>query len=250
MDQALSNIYNINVAQQIKNWLSNEITIMSFDCATDNMGVVVMQVNIPIWIPDIKKILKYVKIEDYIKVISYVMNIYNNILDDMLKVIYCDRWKLSPIIKTKTSMTTEILTNLKNKIQLLLNQFGEPNYAIYEFQMGQNVKTGHIQDAIIYQFVCSNTKLIKMGASLKNLIIINNDLKVQNFYAKYNTSYKANKAHSEASFMYWCKLFNVDIERFLNSKKNKYEKMDDMADAWEQIMAAIKFNYLSSSLIK
>jgi hypothetical protein len=234
MNQALSNLYKIypkHIIISIIEWLSESYVIMSFDCATDNMGVIVISITIPKYIPFLKK-----ESLDLFDKINDMLDIYNLIIDNMVKIVYKDKWKLTPDKKLKTSMTTLILGNLKNKIQSLILEFSEPKYAIYEFQMGHNVKTGHIQDAIIYQFVSTKTKLIKMGASLKNTIAFTNDLKIQNFYAKYSSSYKANKMHSEAGFKYWCNNFNIEL--------NKKEKLDDMADAFNQIIAAIKYNKL------
>lgn len=239
MNKAILNIYGNKLGKYILDCLSYEFDIASFDCATDNMGVVSIRCLIPCIIPNTRGVLKY---HNSVEVIMFLLSELELLVDNLLRLTYYDKWKLTPQIKLKTSMTSIILANLKKYI---IENISAPKHALYEYQMGHNVKTGHIQDGIIYHFALTETILTKMGATLKNTLMLSDELKIQNFYAQYTKSYDANKAHSEASFIYWCTIFGIPLRKFLlvkPTKTRRYEKLDDIADAWAQILAAIKYN--------
>lgn len=100
--------------------------------------------------------------------------------------------------------------------------------------------TGIMYQLLLY-FAAYKLEIISPRKKLQ--ICFSGELEYGNFVAKYSRSYEANKAHSKANFLYFLRIFGMEYIISGVKKKN----YDDLADAFMQCIAYIRFNILSGS---
>ena len=222
--------------------------VISFDCATKTFAYSIMTIDI-----DIERIRKYKRRiallnELYSRKIPHsndqlaALNALKHVDADINKMIIVhtgDTLELFPGIKNKDiSMIDRIkeVTNTCKRIKDRASEYGfdaDNTIILLEFQMGQNVASGVVFDAIVAYFCTFNFKCDVIKPSYKNKLCLTDDGHYSNFAEKYCDAYGANKAHTKFNLNKFIEIFGIcdDIKKLSEAKKGH------IADAIFQALA-------------
>lgn len=184
---------------------------LSIDPARKNLALLFLKVSNE-YEDDLKEIKIFKKNKEYIFFVKIIFNKLLNIMDN------------NPIEQTR---------KLKKELKdLCLEQYKSNITVLIENQPDFNRKSNIVFNQLVYEFIDYDVKIL--GASLKNLIYLNSDLKHNSFLKKYNNNYKANKEHAKETYLYFLRENNLNY--LLDDIEKKY---DDIADCFCMICTFI-----------
>ena len=220
--------------------------ILGFDCANKSLGISIVSYQ-KTWKENLYKCLsKQIKIleKNPKKVLESLSKIKSK-LDQAINILYSNAFDLIPNKKLKESTPLErsiALRHLLENIDRIIESY-EPSkleLVLIESQMRINTNSNDICSKIMYHYCFRTKNIFTVGAGLKQKIAYAPHLKYSFFIQKYDTTYYANKKHSEENFYYWMENFGrQDI-----IKNIEYYKNDDAADSFNMIVAYIKFRHI------
>lgn len=255
----LQKIVSKKIYDYIEEWLPLPFMVNSFDCARYSMGVSTAEIDHTFLLP---KLIIEGTAEEKLTLLEAHMIIISKNLDNLIRIPYLSVWNLG-----KVEQAWEAAPPLKEH----LNKIDTPDALLYEFQMSLNDKSRMISTMLAYHYsglptvriaptakntmciaknvtkdqfflhcpISANKKITANGKKqlLGNLIFAKrarNDLTIQTFLQHFTDTYKANKQHTSASLEWWSSIFKTDMTQI--PKAN----LDDAADAFIQVLAAIK----------
>lgn len=212
--------------------------ILSFDVATKTLGysVVLLDDQIfdyltPKYYSNLTKRNKIYNIPpiSYLKSLDYIEILESNVVNLLDK---------NDTVKNSRSISKA--RNLKKLTTRLIDQYDIGRVYI-ENQPAKSVPNIRIMENLKMEFCEFDLHII--GSSLKNKIYYHDNLMHQEFCTKYKTNYTANKNHSKENFIFACNYLQSDVIQNLDSvNRKKSKKIDDVADAFNQIIGALFFH--------
>ncbi len=277
------------------------VKIICYDSAIHNLGIVMIEYINHHQI--IKKLLSDMvslardlnrlmtlsnSLDDILNEINNLQTMHmllNNYIDNSIKILFADVVELNINTDSSLEIRANAVKTLLYNISLYLPK---PDIVLIEHQMKHNDITRQMSSQIGYYYsnaetdikfkftslevkkFNNNTTVIYVNPSSKNTISFTYDLAYQKFISLFN-NYDANKKHTEANFIYFCKTFKLDqylkyitiidekkIHKKIKNKNNNdindnikeknindlkdYLKLNDISDSFMLICAYIKNN--------
>lgn len=211
-------MYSERVLQLIIEKLSDAVTIVSFDCAIKSLGVAVVELRVPRWMPhprDVPHDAEY---------LSRYISLINRVVTGLIKIRYIDVINLGSH-DTPTSTALALKTHLTR-----LDRYS-PDICIYEFQMNINDKSRMISNFITYHY--AHIRTVRVPPTYKNTVMLHPHISHQTFLKQASKTYAANKRHTKESLKFWAKKFDVDLSHIPR------DCLDDAADAFIAVLALL-----------
>jgi hypothetical protein len=235
-------------------------SILSFDCANQTLGVVLLTFNSEEE-QQIKKLCKYLhNYSPSVEKLDELKVIMNMIGAALGGVVVKDAWLFKLISEGYVRDVPEIerIALLKHVLQFIRSEsekiVGHIDYVVIEHQMGDLEKS--VYSAIVYEFQSpktgaqillqlgkpstgadgddsddsDGTEIINIHPTYKNSFHFHQSLAYPVYLEKYKTLKGANKAHTTENFTYYMKLFQPDMI----GEKIKKSEINHLADAFMQ----------------
>ncbi len=226
-------------------------TVLSFDCANQTLGVVLLVYDFT----KIKSLNKF--LSTYTPHESTIVDIIKMANKATNTVMLQKAWLFKLIAKGHVRDTPEVerIALLKNVMKHVRTESGTVDYIVIEHQMGDLEKS--VYSAIVYEFCDpksgaqivmqlgssgaldesgteAKTTIINIHPTYKNCFYFHPSLDYSLYLDKYKTLKGANKAHTTENFLYYMQLFQPEM--VLQSKKSE---INHLADAFMQAYYAI-----------
>ena len=216
--------------------------ILSFDSATENLGVCVINYDEQ-WDEKIKLIIQrlydfYDELNinsDWKQTLRCILYDANNILESVISIEYAQAINCTNGKKVTDMTAIERTINLKK--YLTGPDFKpdfKPDVVLIEHQMKPNdiSRINSMQIAYHFADICP-VYIVDPGC--KNKYSFSNDTRYETFITRY-TNYTSNKKHTDANMKYFVKLMNSNMLDNIA----KGQKTNDIADAFMQAVAWLK----------
>jgi hypothetical protein len=167
------------------------------------------------------------------------------------RMIKIETWDISTQgMKWDKIPNTLLAKELKAKLRILdewqlKNYPNEKLIVLSEYIFKPGSPAIRVGDMIVYHYEgIQDTKVYgKVPPALKNKLWFDESLKYEVFAQKYSTAYLANKKHAEANFLWYCK---QNPDRMPTDENIVWgKKKDDIADAFMQALAMIRFGNIN-----
>jgi hypothetical protein len=219
--------------------------ILSFDCASKNMGVTLLEIDFTTLtsireiysafmknytvdsVKDINKVTSMLVLAKKLNyMLSQVIKINEVVLLDVVgEEVEEEHCTYSTGIIARTACLKRTLENFD-----LTHEIPNDTIVLIEYQMKQNDISRSISNQILYHY--SNYTVHLCGPTLKNTFSFHDSLDYRHFISKYS-NYVANKKQTTANFKYFCE--NMGLVEL-----NEFKKLDDVADAFMQAISWFK----------
>lgn len=226
-------------------------TILSFDCANQTLGIVLISYDFA----NIRKLNKF--LSSYTPSESTILDVLKMANKAANGVTLHKAWLFKLITEGRVRDTPEIerIALLKNVMKQVRAESECVDYVVIEHQMGDLEKS--VYSAIVYEFCNPKSgaqivlqmgqiqptppmiehktcNIINIHPTYKNSFYFHESLNYSNYLDKYKTLKGANKAHTTENFLYYLQVFQPEL--LVQTKKSE---INHLADAFMQAYYAI-----------
>lgn len=219
-----------------------KLFFLSFDCATKSLAVILFSYDFS-YKDEINKIMSLTDLYLLQKI-----NIVNKILNNVIDIYYLDVIDVCPGLNVnqldiiqRSNLFKTTIQKINIEVELVKQKYNPDIIHVYiERQPIFNIKSSIVYHQLIYEYSDDSKYKIKvMYPMLKNKVTLHNSLSHGEFISKSNNAYRSNKNHAKANFLYYIETFGLQDKIKHIKKKN----LDDIADAFLQVIVDIKHLY-------